>query len=69
MTIEETIKRINELAHKVKTEGLTPGEVEEREKLRNIYRQSVIGNLRAQLDNTSVREADGTVRRLRPGRS
>ena len=69
MTIEETIKRINELAHKVKTEGLTPVEVEEREKLRNIYRQSVIGNLRAQLDNTSVREADGTVRRLRPGRS
>jgi len=69
MTIDETIKRINELAHKAKTEGLTPAEVEEREKLRNIYRQNVIGNLRAQLDNTSIKEKDGTVIRLKPGRS
>ncbi|MBR6959512.1 MAG: DUF896 domain-containing protein [Clostridiales bacterium] len=63
--IEDTIKRINELAHKAKTEGLTEDEMKEREQLRNIYRQSVIGNLKAQLDNTSIREADGTVRPLK----
>ena len=39
--------------------------MKEREQLRNIYRQSVIGNLKAQLDNTSIREADGTVRPLK----
>jgi len=65
MTMDETIKRINELAHKAKTEGLTPEETREREKLRNIYRQSVIGNLKAQLDNTSVKEQDGTIRKLK----
>ena len=65
MSIDDTIKRINELAHKAKTEGLTEEELKEREQLRNIYRQSVIGNLKAQLDNTSIREADGTVRPLK----
>lgn len=65
MPIEDTIKRINELAHKAKTEGLTEDEMKEREQLRNIYRQSVIGNLKAQLDNTSIREADRTVRPLK----
>jgi len=65
MSIDDTIKRINELAHKAKTEGLTEDELKEREQLRNIYRQSVIGNLKAQLDNTSIKEADGTIRPLK----
>ena len=65
MSIDDTIKRINELAHKAKTEGLTEEELKEREQLRNIYRQSVIGNLKAQLDNTSIKEKDGTIRSLR----
>ena len=65
MTMDETIRRINELAAKARAEGLTPEELKERDELRNIYRQSVIGNLRAQLDNTSVRETDGTVRKLK----
>ena len=65
MTMDETIKRINELAHKAKTVGLTEAELKEREELRNIYRRSVIGNLRAQLDNTSIRESDGSIRPLK----
>lgn len=69
MSINDTIKRINELAAKAKSEGLTPEETAEREELRNIYRQSVIGNLKAQLDNTSIKEKDGTIRKLKPGRS
>ena len=65
MSMDDTIKRINELAHKAKTTGLTDEEKAEREKLRNIYRQSVIGNLKAQLDNTSIKESDGTIRPLK----
>lgn len=48
------IQRINELAKKSKTVGLTPEEKEEQARLRKEYLQSVVGNLRAQLDNTYV---------------
>ena len=61
MAIEDTIKRINELAHKAKTTGLTGDEIKEREELRNIYRQSVLGNLRASLNNISIKNPDGTI--------
>ena len=49
MSMDDTIKRINELAHKAKTVGLTDAEIAEREQLRNIYRASVVANLKAQL--------------------
>ena len=65
MSIEDTIKRINELAHKAKTEGLTDEELQEREELRNIYRRNIIGNLKASLNNTSIQEPDGTIRPLK----
>jgi len=65
MSIEDTIKRINELAHKAKTEGLTDEELQEREELRNIYRRNIIGNLKASLNNTSIKEPDGTIRPLK----
>ena len=52
------IERINELAKKAKTIGLTPEEKEEQAKLRKEYVQSVVGNLRAQLDNTYVLDKD-----------
>ena len=58
MPIEETIKRINELSHKAKTEGLTEEELKEREELRNIYRQNILGNLKASLDNISFKEPE-----------
>lgn len=52
------IQRINELAKKSKTVGLTDEEKEEQAKLRKEYVQSVVGNLRAQLDNTYVLDKD-----------
>ena len=60
MSINDTIARINELAKKAKTEGLTPEELEERAKLRRIYIDNVTGNLKGQLENTSILYPDGT---------
>lgn len=54
------LARINELAQKSRTEGLTPEEKEEQNALRLEYRQAVVGNLRGQLDNTVVIRPDGT---------
>lgn len=52
------IERINYLAKKAKTEGLTPEEKEEQQKLRKEYIDSVVGNLRAQLDNVQFVDGD-----------
>ena len=57
--IEETVKRINELAHKAKAKGLTPEEAEERDRLRKIYIAAVRQNLQAQLDNTYLVDENG----------
>ena len=66
MNMNEVIARINELARKVKAgETLTPEELEERTKLRNIYKESVVGNLRAQLENTYIVRPDGTKEKVR----
>ena len=53
---KEDIDRINELARKAKTVGLTPEENEERAVLRRAYIDSVVGDLRQQLDNTYIVE-------------
>ena len=61
MDMNAVIARINELAKKAKSpEGLTPEETEERAKLRRIYIDSVVGNLKGQLDNTYILRPDGT---------
>ena len=60
MNMNEVIARINELAAKNKAEGLTPEEQEERAKLRRIYIDNVTGNLKGQLENTSILYPDGT---------
>ena len=60
MNMNEVIARINELAAKNKAEGLTEAELEERAKLRRIYIDNVTGNLKGQLDNTSILYPDGT---------
>ncbi len=52
------IQRINELAKKSKTVGLTDEEKAEQAKLRKEYVESVVGNLRSQLDNTYVLDKD-----------
>ena len=59
MSINDTIARINELAKKAKTEGLTPEELAERDKLRRIYIDSVKQNLIGQLDNTYIVDSKG----------
>ena len=60
MNMNEVIARINELAAKNKAEGLTEAELEERAKLRRIYIDNVTGNLKGQLENTSILYPDGT---------
>ena len=59
------VERINELARKAKTVGLTPEENEERAKLRRAYIDSVVGDLRQQLDNTYIVDSKGNKRKLR----
>ncbi len=58
---QEQIERINELARKSKTTGLTPEEKEEQQKLRAEYIASVRMNLKTQLDNINIQEKDGSV--------
>lgn len=58
------VNRINELARKAKTEGLTEQEKAEQAALRRAYIDSVKDNLRAQLAGTFVQKEDGTVVRL-----
>ena len=55
------VERINELAHKAKTIGLTEEEKEEQAKLRSEYIASVRANLRAQLENIDIQQPDGTI--------
>ena len=53
------IDRINELARKAKTQGLTPEESAERDALRREYIDSVKQSLKAQLDNTYYLDEQG----------
>ena len=64
MNMNEVIARINELAAKNKAEGLTEEELEERAKLRRIYIDNVTGNLKGQLENTSIVYPDGTKKKV-----
>lgn len=64
MSMQETINRINELAKKAKTEGLTPEETQERDKLRRIYIDSVKANLVGQLENTYLVDEKGNKTKL-----
>ena len=59
MKMDEVIARINVLAKKAKTEGLTAEETAERDKLRRIYIDSVKANLVGQLENTYIIGPDG----------
>lgn len=58
---EKKIARINELYHKSKAEGLTEAEKKEQALLRKEYIASVRGNLRAQLNNIDMQQADGSI--------
>ncbi|MBD9184121.1 MAG: DUF896 domain-containing protein [Clostridiales bacterium] len=65
--MQEVIARINELAKKAKTETLTPEEIQERDKLRKIYIDSVKANLVGQLENTYIVGPDGKKKKLEHG--
>ena len=60
MDMKDVIARINALAAKNKTVGLTEEELAERDKLRRIYIDSYKQNLVAQLENTYIVQPDGT---------
>ena len=60
MEMKDELARINDLAAKNKTVGLTDEELVERDKLRRIYIDSYKANLVAQLENTYIVSPDGT---------
>lgn len=64
MNMNEVIDRINELAAKAKQGNLTPEEIQERDKLRRIYIDSVKANLVGQLENTYIVYPDGTKKKV-----
>jgi len=64
MNMNEVIARINELAKKAKESALTPEELQERDKLRRIYIDSVKANLVGQLENTTIVYPDGTKKKV-----
>ena len=63
---QQQIDRINALARKAKTpEGRTEEERAEQAVLRRAYIDSVVGNLKGQLDNTVIVDEKGHRRKLR----
>ena len=64
MKMKDVIARINELAHKAKSQALTEEELAERDKLRRIYIDSVKANLEGQLSNTYLLRPDGTKQKV-----
>ena len=61
MVDDAKIARINELARKSKAEGLTEAEKKEQQLLRQEFLAAVRVNLKSQLDNIDMQEADGTI--------
>lgn len=64
MKMDEVIARINELAKKAKETTLTAEELEERDKLRRIYIDSVKASLTGQLENTTIVYPDGSKKKV-----
>lgn len=58
---QSKIDRINVLAKKAKTEGLSEAEKTEQAKLRQEFIASIRMNLKTQLDNIDIQEEDGTI--------
>ncbi len=60
MSLEEKIKRINELYHKSQAEGLTEEEKTEQQTLRSEYVANIRANLRGQLNTITIENEDGS---------
>jgi uncharacterized protein YnzC (UPF0291/DUF896 family) len=65
---EDKIRRINELARKKKTVGLTEGELTEQQELRSEYLQAFRTNMVKMLDGVFIKEEDGSIAPLRKKR-
>ncbi|ONI46448.1 hypothetical protein AN641_00220 [Candidatus Epulonipiscioides gigas] len=63
--MEKLIARINELANKKKSEGLTIEETEEQQELRQEYLQIFRGNFKNQLAHTKIKTPDGKLHPLK----
>lgn len=61
---KKDVDRINELARKSKSAGLTAEEVEEQQRLRRQYLDEFKENLRLTLDNTYVVRPNGEKHKL-----
>lgn len=61
---EEKIARINALAKKSKTTGLTETEKAEQQALRQEYLADIKASLRSHLERTSIQEPDGTIHKV-----
>lgn len=59
------LERINFLAKKSRTEGLSEEEKAEQTQLRNEYREAFRRSLSAQLENTYIVEPDGTKHKVK----
>ena len=59
------IDRINELARKKKTVGLSASEVEEQQRLRRQYIDEFKENLKSTLDQVYIEREDGTYEKLK----
>ncbi|MCM1158927.1 MAG: DUF896 domain-containing protein [Bacteroidales bacterium] len=62
---EAKIARINELYHKSKDIGLTEEEKEEQKNLRQEYLAAIRSNMRATLDQVSIKNPDGSITPLK----
>lgn len=58
---DKKIERINELYRKSKAEGLTDAELREQTILRKEFVEAFRRNLKSQLDNIDIKEADGSI--------
>lgn len=61
---QSVLERINQLAHKAKTIGLTEQEVEERDALRKQYLKSFRENMIGVMENVYIKEEDGTAKKV-----
>jgi uncharacterized protein YnzC (UPF0291/DUF896 family) len=64
MTLEDKIKRINELYHKSKAEGLTEEEKAEQASLRAEYVANIKANMKANLNSITIQYEDGSQEKL-----
>ncbi len=66
--LSERTDRLNALARKAKTEGLTDEEKKEQQRLRDEFRAAFRKNFTAQLENTYVETPEGDIRKLKRNR-